>query len=212
MKNKIPGRPRFAYVSNSAWSVIEHFGFHCYPIDLDAIYKALPIVSHTYQYYMSMWDVTLDEYISSVCGIKDGFSIYDKGNNLYVVSYNTQDMTQARIRWTLAHELGHIILNHFGEFDATSLCGPGLTEEEYGVLDVEANTFASELLCSPAMVGLLPERERNIDYISNLFFISKQAAEKAIEQWMEHQWLHKKHAAFFEQQFSSYLYGGHESA
>ena len=212
MKNKIPVRPRFAYVSNSAWSVIEHFGFHCYPIDLDAIYKALPIVSHTYQYYMSMWGVTLDEYISSVCGIKDGFSIYDKGNNLYVVSYNTQDMTQARIRWTLAHELGHIILNHFGEFDATSLCGPGLTEEEYGVLDVEANTFASELLCSPAMVGLLPERERNIDYISNLFFISKQAAEKAIEQWMEHQWLHKKHAAFFEQQFSSYLYGGHESA
>lgn len=212
MRNKIPGRPRFAYVSKSAWSVIEHFGFHFYPIDLDAIYKALPIVAHTYQYYMSMWGVTLDEYICSVCGIKDGFSVYDKGNNLYVVSYNTHDMTQARIRWTLAHELGHIILNHFSEFDATSLCGPGLTEEEYGVLDVEANVFASELLCSPAMVGLLPERERNIDYISNLFFISKQAAEKAIEQWMEHQWLHKKHAAFFEQQFSSYLYGGHESA
>ena len=121
-------------------------------------------------------------------------------------------MTKRRIRWTLAHELGHIVLNHFDEFEDTRLSQTGLTEEEYGVLDVEANVFASELLCSPAMVGLLPERERNTDYISNLFFISKQAAEKAIEQWMEHQWLHKKHAAFFEQQFSSYLYGGHESA
>lgn len=175
MKNKIPGRPRFAYVSKSAWSVIEHFGFHFYPIDLDAIYKALPIVSHTYQYYMSMWGVT-----------------------------------QARIRWTLAHELGHIILNHFGEFDATSLCGPGLTEEEYGVLDVEANTFASELLCSPAMVGLLPEWERNADAVSRFFFVSKQAAEKAIAKWDSYPGLHSAHAAFFKSQFLSCT--SHESA
>lgn len=210
MRNKIPGRPRFAYVSKSAWSVIEHFGFHFYPIDLDAIYKALPIVAHTYQYYMSMWGVTLDEYICSVCGIKDGFSVYDKGNNLYVVSYNTHDMTQARIRWTLAHELGHIILNHFSEFDATSLCGPGLTEEEYGVLDAEANTFASELLCSPAMVGLLPDWARNTDAVSRFFFVSKQAAEKAIAKWDSYPGLHSAHAAFFKSQFPSYI--SHESA
>lgn len=211
MKNKIPDRPRFLAVSQCAWEVIKYFGFHHYPIDVSVIYKALPIVVNTYQHFAARAGLTLDNYID-VVGAKDGFSIYDKNKNKYVVAFNTQDMTKCRIRWTLAHELGHIVLNHFDEFEDTRLSQTGLTEEEYGVLDVEANVFASELLCSPAMVGLLPEHERNIDFISNLFVISKQAAEKTIEQWLEHQWLHKKHAAFFEQQFSSYLYGGHESA
>lgn len=209
MKNKIPDRPRFSAVSQCAWEVIKHFGFHHYPIDVSAIYKASPIVVSTYQHFAARAGLTLDKYID-VVGAKDGFSIYDKGNNLYVVSYNTQDMTQARIRWTLAHELGHIILNHFGEFDATSLCGPGLTEEEYGVLDVEANTFASELLCSPAMVGLLPEWERNADAVSRFFFVSKQAAEKAIAKWDSYPGLHSAHAAFFKSQFPSCT--SHESA
>lgn len=211
MKNKIPDKPRFSAVSQCAWEVIKHFGFHHYPIDVSVIYKASPIEVNTYQHFAAKVGLTLDKYID-VVGAKDGFSIYDKSKNKYVVAFNTQDMTKRRIRWTLAHELGHIVLNHFDEFEATRLSQSGLTEDEYSVLDVEANIFASELLCSPAMVGLLPEQERNVDYISRLFFISRQAAEKAIEQWSKYPRLHGKHATFFEQQFPSYLCGSHESA
>lgn len=105
MKNKIPDRPRFSAVSQCAWEVIKHFGFHHYPIDVSAIYKASPIVVSTYQHFAARAGLTLDKYID-VVGAKDGFSIYDKNKNKYVVAFNTQNMTKRRIRWTLAHELG----------------------------------------------------------------------------------------------------------
>lgn len=207
---KIPDRPRFFYASQRAWAIIKHFNFHTYPIDIYAIYEASTIIAKTYQYYAAKQGLTTEEYIEAAGGAKDGFSIYDNGQ--YIVAFNTENMTKGRIRWTLAHELGHVVLKHFEEFEATRLSQSGLTEDEYSVLDVEANIFASELLCSPAMVGLLPEQERNVDYISRLFFISRQAAEKAIEQWSKYPRLHGKHATFFEQQFPSYLCGSHESA
>ncbi|RJX17672.1 MAG: ImmA/IrrE family metallo-endopeptidase [Desulforudis sp.] len=56
-----------------------------------------------------------------------------------------------RVRWTLAHEIGHIVLSHLTDFEATCLCRGGLTTREYRVLEREADLFAAELLM-PMMI------------------------------------------------------------
>lgn len=46
-----------------------------------------------------------------------------------------------RVRFTCGHEIGHIVLGHFTEFDLCSL-----TSREKHILDREADIFARELL------------------------------------------------------------------
>ena len=72
--------------------------------------------------------------------------------------YDDRISSERRIRWTIAHELGHILLGHFVEFTLTSLLRGvgdreyiGLTDEEYGILEVEAHYFAAAFL-SPSTV------------------------------------------------------------
>lgn len=89
-----------------------------------------------------------------------------------------------RIRWTIAHEIGHIVLGHLHDFDKTAINRGGLTSKEYEVLEKEADFFASELL---APIGVLKAagltKSEEIKIACNL---SKKAAdnrEKDIEWW-----------------------------
>lgn len=76
---------------------------------------------------------------TTICG-EDGFIMYkpDKKKYKIVIDYSGKSL---RKRFTLAHEIGHIILKHFEQFDVYSL-----SDEEKDILDIEANVFAGELL------------------------------------------------------------------
>jgi Zn-dependent peptidase ImmA (M78 family) len=63
----------------------------------------------------------------------------------YKIVYN-ENAHRDRIPYTIAHEIGHIVLNHLIDFDQTKLSRGGLTDEEYSILEREAELFASELL------------------------------------------------------------------
>ncbi len=51
-----------------------------------------------------------------------------------------------RLRWTLAHELGHILLGHFREYDLTFNGADQLGRAVAWTINREANLFAAELL------------------------------------------------------------------
>lgn len=79
-----------------------------------------------------------------------------------------------RIRWTLAHEIGHIVLGHLEDFDATSLHRGGLSGGQYQVLEREADIFAAELLAPmPILTALGTE---TADIIAAICRLSRQAA------------------------------------
>lgn len=76
--------------------------------------------------FIFFWDCKYDEF--------DGVSlITDKGNHLIVINKN---MSNDRIRFSLAHELGHAVMHQCVDFFI-----PGIRDKEK-----EANRFASELL------------------------------------------------------------------
>jgi Zn-dependent peptidase ImmA (M78 family)/RNA polymerase subunit RPABC4/transcription elongation factor Spt4 len=84
--------------------------------------------------------VELAEHIGS----KDAVVTLDKKNK-YLICYNDLIFPMERIIFSLAHEIGHIVLRHLEDFDCSTL-ERGVQDWEYDVLEAEANTFASNLL------------------------------------------------------------------
>ncbi len=79
-----------------------------------------------------------------LCGDADAFTLAQRenGRTRYIVAYRTGG-NPARLRFTLAHELGHRALGHTGSTPA---------EER------EADLFASHLLCPRPVIARLAQR------------------------------------------------------
>jgi len=87
-------------------------------------------------------------------GSKDGCAIYKVKKNGYIVLYNDLCSIK-RQRWTLAHELGHIVLNHLKDNKLTKICRNNITDEEYIFMEKEANEFAAQFLANSNILSCL---------------------------------------------------------
>lgn len=90
-----------------------------------------------------------------------------------------KNCSKQRKRFTIAHELGHILLDHVGKYQLVNR-EPSPTDNP---IEQSANVFASRLL-APACV-LWGCNVQNADEIVKLCDISKQAAEYRMERMKE---------------------------
>ena len=68
----------------------------------------------TYNKFAELNQCPLQE-VLALCESESGCTHYDVGKNRYLVLFNSSTQNHnvlGRIRWTLAHELGHVTLNH----------------------------------------------------------------------------------------------------
>lgn len=104
--------------------------------------------------------------INDIIKLSDGSDAfkYEKDNVVLIV-YNDKIKNSNRIRWSIAHEYGHIILNHKDQADQN---------------EIEANFFAANLLLPRCILKELKSKRDYIDinYLQNKFSISKEASEK----------------------------------
>lgn len=84
-------------------------------------------------------------------------------NGIYLVLYNDEIQSSGRILWSLAHEIGHIVLKH---------------EKQGDVEETEAHTFASQLLLPQCLLKALFKGGKpiTIPYLMNRFGLSQSAA------------------------------------
>lgn len=100
--------------------------------------------------------------------LRDGLKIHRQGTNLYIVLYNEDIVMPERLRFTLAHEIGHIFLGHTCDGDA---------EES------EANAFAAQLLMPWFTVKMLHcNYFANADNVSAMFGVSVTAADRRLRE------------------------------
>lgn len=92
----------------------------------------------------------------------------------YVISINQND-SLTRQRFTLAHELGHYMLGHGERFDNSETLYRG--GAKYTFAEIEANSFAAELLMPEPVVRylLFDENLQTIAQLSDVFLVSEQA-------------------------------------
>jgi RNA polymerase subunit RPABC4/transcription elongation factor Spt4 len=153
-----------------------------YPIDIKDVYikcrknkyKKFRAISYTQE--MKNYNLSANEVISWL-GSEEGCTDYEPIKKRYLVYYNDLNSyykSPQRIRWTLAHELGHIFLEHHCLTNKTRLFRNNLSDEEYKWMEAEANQFSSLLLANPLILDKLNVKSE-FD-ISKICYLSKEAS------------------------------------
>lgn len=104
--------------------------------------------------------------------INDGCTIHDTKTDICTVIYNDrcdERYSQGRVQYTLAHEVGHIYLDHGADDDRTD--------------EIEANAFASQLLMPEYSILRMYKDYGYVNQgaISAIFGVSKSAAQNRLD-------------------------------
>lgn len=120
--------------------------------------------------------------------IKDAKCFYKPGR-AYLIVYNS-DMPENRIRFSLIHELGHIVLQHLND-ERTEICrGENGYSRLYCIMEGQANTFAGNFLAPPILIReKLAGNKFNYQIISSFFGMSDTAVSeyryKDYQEWLQ---------------------------
>lgn len=176
-ENKIPTKPRFNFVTDTAYDFLLEYGYSKFPI---SPFKVLEDLS---EFVSCMpWSEAKKALKSS-----DPFHLMETGaeartirlrdTGMYLMVYDDVHFnSDHRIGWTIMHEIGHIVLGHLTDFEQTALNRGGLTKKGYEVLEIEAHYFAAEVMMPTALLKYFQTIE--IEEISLLFGVSEEAARK----------------------------------
>ena len=119
---------RYDELERTVVELLEDYRFNHFPLDIFGLCNAIGVVCVPY------FVLDEDDAIAANAVSEDGFTIWIEGHPIIV--YNEGNKPE-RIRFTLAHELAHVILDH----------GESTSETES-----EANWFAEYLLAPTALV------------------------------------------------------------
>lgn len=138
---------------DAAWQILIDFKISSLPVKITDLCKKLGI----------------EVKLAKIDSESDGFSFMKDGSPIIVLNANCT--STSRLRFTCAHELGHIILGHVGVYELVNR-EPSPSDNR---IEHEANVFASRLL-APACV-LWGCRVKCAEDIIKLCDISYAAAE-----------------------------------
>lgn len=108
----------------------------------------------------------------------------DKETNSFKIFVN-ENHAMTRIRFTIAHEIGHYISALCGSFSEEQLFRSGNGFEDYGIsfrkegvlslAETEANTIAAEMLMPANMIKMFADQGLSVEQIADKFFVSQHA-------------------------------------
>lgn len=143
----IPKYARYKYCIEKSIEFIFNETINKFPFDSDIIIKRHKWARIKYEDLAEEHNLSLSDIIKSYQS-EDGYSIYTGRN--YTIAYNNTHIPK-RIYFTKLHEIGHIYLNHFIDFEETILSRSNMSKSQYKVLENEANCFARNVI-APAVI------------------------------------------------------------
>ena len=151
---------------NAAWEILIACRVDALPVDLNAVLRNLGVRVYAYRRAAELLE---DTGLAEVAGRVSGLTFYIREQP--VILYNELETPQ-RIRFTIGHELGHIVLGHVRPGEHTRQNREPQPGDD--PMEQAANRFAADLL-APACVlwGLDLHRA---DDIARVCKISIQAA------------------------------------
>lgn len=171
----IPNYARYGYCISKAIEFILNENLNKFPFDSDEIIKKHKWSRRKYSNLANELNVSISDVIEAF-KTQDGSTFFNGRN--YTISYNDTHIP-SRIYFTKLHEIGHIYLNHFIDFDETVIKRNSMTDKEYKVLENEANCFARNVIAPAIIVS-----ELNLNTpkkISNYFGITESAAKTRLD-------------------------------
>ncbi|MEG1313144.1 ImmA/IrrE family metallo-endopeptidase [Clostridium sp.] len=171
----IPKFARYNYCIKKSIEFLLLENVNRFPFDSDIIIARHKWARLKYSNLARQLNIDIDDIINAN-GSKDGYSTYNGRN--YTISYNNSQIPK-RIYFTKLHEIGHIYLKHFIDFDETILSRSQISEKQYKVLENEANCFARNVI-APAII-VKHFNLNTYQKISSYFGITEGAAKARLD-------------------------------
>lgn len=170
--------PRFDFAVESAYDILIEYNINKLPFDPKKfckqkgwrILKASQVLTDKTLYPYKLLNNHFKEY--------DGIVFYNSDANDYVIVINDSIKNDKRIRWTITHEIGHIVLNHLDN-EITNLYRCKLTDYEYKNFEQEADCFAGIVLAPPFILTKLNITTQN--KLKDICLLSKKASIARLE-------------------------------
>ena len=181
---------RYAYICNQILQIYRSLDGLSFPLDPRKPFQLMNNCKlMTYKTFSEINHCSLQE-IFLLCESQSGCTHYDVSNDRYLVLFNSSTANNnviGRIRWTLAHELGHVVLNHLpyiAEHNFNNLSNPEL--------EAEADYFAAAFLCPMPLFNQL--HIQSASDIQNTFGLSYEASEVRWKEYIKWKRNHRKTA------------------
>lgn len=186
---------RIGFVRDIAYDVLIKSGIEVFPF---SIYKLIRQLDKVNLFSFKKTTSVLKKYLNKQIAVDEVPEILGSDeaitfqlNDEYYVFYNDDitKKTPQRIRFTLAHELGHITLRHF-DSDKCYLGRNSISQQESLEMEKEADLFATELLAPKAII----DPQWSEDDISINFDISKSASNNIYDFCQRNPWIYRPFA------------------
>ncbi len=168
-------------------SALRHANVPYLPVDIKKICKSYDFIRLIpFSIQMNHRNMTYEEVIIQ-CQTKDACADYYASRDKYIIYYNDINkiafINSHRYRWSIAHELGHILLSHHKSSDKTRIFRFNLTDEEYDQLEAEADYFAQLILVPHA--ALLGFKIGSSKHLQIMCKISSPASRRRYYEFIE---------------------------
>lgn len=135
----------------------------------------------SYRHFAELNRCTITDVIR-LCESKSGCTQYDIVNKRYLVLVNESE-NPGRVRWTSAHELGHILCGHFVDALSNSDFQNSFSLSSNPDFETEADVFASAVLSPLPLFDLLDIRSR--ESAQAMFGLSSEASGFAWDRYVK---------------------------
>lgn len=175
-KNKI-------VITKIVYDLIKKLSIDRYPIHLAQVIHGLNhlemnIELDTYSNYATFKNKSIEYVAGELFKSKFGAAVYIDGLELYIIFVNDTNQSVGRQNWTIAHELGHILLDHYKIMNDEILQRGRISKTRYLMLEKQADYFAKILLCNPFVLYACQLKDATA--IKNICNISNQAARNRV--------------------------------
>lgn len=182
---KIPKYPRYDLAKQVATQTILKYANDNIPVSLSYIANRFDdLVLRSYGWFQRNMSVSREYIVTNLTKSEDGGLLRlsdDTGKEDYLILYD-ESKKVGRKRFTIAHELGHYFLKHHQLIDETVISRGEITDEEYDVLEKEANYFARLLLVPLPLLPYISANWGAIDttHLMNIFNVTYTVAKNVI--------------------------------
>lgn len=153
MKMTIYNQPNYANAQKLAYDLVIQSGQNLLPMSMKKLIRSFENLHiQKYTVFAKKQGLSMDDMYELVDS-EEG-CLWMRSDGTYLILYNDTITNSGRIRFTLAHELGHYILKHNEKTGKTILPRYSLSDVEYDIFEKEANYFAKRLLAPIPLVDL----------------------------------------------------------
>lgn len=165
-----------------AFLISQEYLLNCntsFPLDVFNHIKQEKIYIKTISEYRE-WCLEVGQ--SPTCCVMDAKCFYYPEQDTYLIIYD-ETKNRYRVRFSLAHELGHIVMGHLND-KITELARGGVADYIYWKMEGEANTFAGNLLAPPILIHQYKDSGIDATLIKSKFNLSIQASRWRLEDYL----------------------------